>query len=170
MESPLAPQGRLPEFTVRLCTRDDLPALHAREVHPSATHARRNFERQEAGGSLFALVLDEDAILGSCVLDCEPGPLCPELKSLWVYPEHRRKGAAAALTRFLEARAAELGHVEVFLRVDPENAAAIPMYIGLDYSPTGDHILTGYESIDAAGVVRTSDQLDSVYRKSLLAR
>ena len=28
---------------------------------------------------------------------------------------------------------------QVKLGVDPENPAAIPMYIGLDYTPTGDH-------------------------------
>ena len=66
-------------------------------------------------------------------------------------------------------RATELGFVEVFLRVDPDNEAAIPMYIGLDYSPTGDHALTTYESVDAEGVRHSVEQTDSIYRKSLLA-
>jgi ribosomal protein S18 acetylase RimI-like enzyme len=87
-----------------------------------------------------------------------------------VYPEARRRGAGRALTRFLEARAAELGFVEVFLRVDPDNVAAIPMYIGLDYSPTGDHVVTTYESMDDQGQEVSTEQTDAVYRKSLLTR
>ena len=60
--------------------------------------------------------------------------------------------------------------MEVFLRVDPDNAAAIPMYIGLDYTPTGDHVLTTYETVNSAGERSTTEQRDAVYRKSLLAR
>ena len=74
-----------------------------------------------------------------------------------------------ALTRYLENLARERGFVEIFLRVDPENAAAIPMYIGLDYTPSGDHRLTSYESADATGAVQVSERLEAVYRKSLLA-
>jgi ribosomal protein S18 acetylase RimI-like enzyme len=96
--------------------------------------------------------------------------LCPELKNLWVYPEARRQGAARALTTFLEEQAATLGFVEVFLRVDPDNEAAIPMYIGLEYTPTGDHALTPYETIDATGESLAYEQLDAIYRKSLLVR
>ncbi|MEN0072168.1 MAG: GNAT family N-acetyltransferase [Propionicimonas sp.] len=158
-------------ITVRLSTAADLASLHAREAHPGAHLAERHFERQQAGDYFFALAERGDTILGFCALDCDTSrPLCPELKSLWVYPEFRRQGAAAALTTFLEDRAAERRFVEVFLRVDPENAAAIPMYISLDYSPTGDHVLTTYESVDGTGSFHTTEQRDAVYRKSLLAR
>lgn len=158
-------------ITVRLSTADDLAPLHAREAHPDARFAQGHFERQQAGDYFFAVAERGDTILGYCALDCDRGShLCPELKSLWVYPEHRRQGAARQLTTFLEDRARELGFVEVFLRVDPENAAAIPMYIDLDYGPTGDHVLTTYETVDAAGQRSTFEQRDAVYRKSLLAR
>lgn len=158
-------------ISVRLSTADDLTALHAREAHPEAHLAQAHFERQQAGDYYFAIAERGDTILGFCVLDCDPSqPLCPELMSLWVYPEFRRQGAAAALTTFLEDRAAERGFVEVFLRVDPENAAAIPMYISLDYSPTGDHIFTTYETIGPDGTVSSTEQRDAIYRKSLLAR
>lgn len=159
------------QIAVRLSTTADLPALHAREAHPDARLAQRHLQRQEAGDYLYAVAERGDTILGFCVLDCDRSrALCPELKNLWVYPEYRRQGAAAALTTFLEDRAVEQGFVEVFLRVDPENAAAIPMYVSLDYSPTGDHVLTTYESVDSTGAVRTTEQRDAVYRKSLLAR
>jgi hypothetical protein len=44
------------------------------------------------------------------------------------------------------------------------------MYISLDYSPTGDHSMTPYETFDASGISTTYEQLDAVYRKSLLIR
>lgn len=158
-------------ITVRLTTEADLAALHAREAHPEAHLAQRHFDRQQAGDYYFALAVRGDTILGFCVLDCDRGnDLCPELKSLWVYPEARRQGAAAAVTTFLEERARELGFVEVFLKVDPENEAAIPMYIGLDYTPTGDHAWTTYESVAADGARHSTEQRDAIYRKSLLAR
>ncbi len=158
-------------ITVRLSSADDLDALHAREPHPQARLAQRHFDRQQAGDYFFAVAQRGDTILGYCALDCDrSNHLCPELKSLWVYPEHRRQGAARQLTTFLEDQARELDFVEVFLRVDPENAAAIPMYIGLDYGPTGDHVLTTYETVDATGQRSSFEQRDAVYRKSLLAR
>lgn len=155
-------------ITVRLCTEDDVVILQSREIHPRARVARRHFERQQAGDYFYAVAFRGPVPLGTSVLDCrEDGPLCPELKNLWVYPESRRQGAARALTTFLERQALDLGFVEVFLRVDPDNEAAIPMYIGLDYSPTGDHQLTRYEAMDAEGVSRVTEQFDAVYRKSL---
>ncbi len=36
-------------ITVRLCTAEDLPVLHAREVHPSAQVAQKHFDRQLGG-------------------------------------------------------------------------------------------------------------------------
>ncbi|MGB7963428.1 MAG: GNAT family N-acetyltransferase [Propionicimonas sp.] len=159
------------QITVRLCTTEDLDALHARETHPTARHAQRHFDRQVAGMGLFAVAQQGDSFVGSCALDCDPeNKLCPELLSLWVYPEYRRQGAARKLTTFLEEQAAALGFDEVFLRVNPENEAAIPMYIGLEYSPTGDHQLTAYDIVDADGVHHATEQFDAVYRKSLRTR
>lgn len=150
---------------VRLGTADDLAELEAREAHPSAQVARRHFERQSDGGYFFATAWRGAEPLGSSVLDCNPaGELCPELKDLWVYPEQRRQGVARALTSFLEQEAAQLGFEAVLLRVDPNNAAAIPMYVGMDYSPTGHHIRTTYEWVDSAGLLHRTEQTDAVYR------
>lgn len=157
-------------ITVRLCTAEDLPALHDREPHPSARIAQKHFDRQQAGDYYYAIAFRDGEPLGTSVLDCRVGSLCPELKNLWVYPSQRRQGAARALTTFLERQARALGFVEVFLKVNPDNEAAIPMYIGLDYTPTGDHAVTVTESVDADGVLHTSEQTDAVYRKSLLTR
>lgn len=158
-------------ITIRLVSADDLGALHSREAHPDAHLALRHYERQQAGDYFFALAERAGTFLGFCVLDCDPdNALCPELKSLWVYPEARRLGAGRALTGYLEQLARDRGFVEIFLRVDPENAAAIPMYIGLDYTPSGDHFLTAYELVDASGAVQITERMDAVYRKSLMVR
>ena len=154
-------------ITVRLCEATDLDALGRLEPHPNAHYAKGHFERQQSGRYLFAVAWRGQEPLGTSVLDCRPSTLMPELKSLWVYPHARRQGAARALTRFLEQEAIELGFDEIFLRVDPHNAAAIPMYISLDYTPTGDHKLTQYESVDSSGERHIEEQLDAVYRKSL---
>ena len=79
----------------------------------------------------------------------------------------RRQGAARALTRFLERQAIDLGFDEIFLRVDPQNVAAIPMYISLDYTPTGDHKLTTYQYVDGLGNTHSREEMDAIYRKSL---
>lgn len=158
-------------ITVRLCTAEDLPALHAREPHPKAKLSQRHFDRQTAGNYFYSIAIRGELPLGTSVLDCDPANrLCPELKSLWVYPDARRQGAARALTTFLEVQANALGFVEVFLRVNPDNEAAIPMYIGLDYTPTGDHAMTNHEWVDEAGAIQVTEQLDAVYRKSLQIR
>ncbi len=153
---------------VRLCTADDLEALGRREPHPNARYAQGHFDRQQEGDYFFAIALRDGQELGTSVLDCRADNLLqPELKSLWVYPESRRQGAARALTRFLEQQAIELGFEEIFLRVDPQNAAAIPMYISLDYTPTGDHKLTTYEYVDGLGNTHGREEMDAIYRKSL---
>jgi len=153
---------------VRLCTEDDLQALGRREPHPNARYAEGHFQRQQQGDYFFAVAVRGNEQLGTSVLDCRSDNLLqPELKSLWVYPESRRKGAARELTRFLERQAVDLGFDEIFLRVDPQNAAAIPMYISLDYTPTGDHRLTTYQYVDGLGNTHSREEMDAIYRKSL---
>lgn len=173
LEAPTTDRRSMPAelISVRLCTAEDLPALHAREAHPSARIAQRHFDLQSAGDYYYAVAFRGTTPMGTCSMDTHRhNPLCPELMNLWVYPDSRRQGAAKAMTAFLESQAAGLGYVEVFLRVDPNNEAAIPMYIGLEYTPTGDHLVTKYETVDPAGVISSIEETDAIYRKSLLTR
>lgn len=153
---------------VRLCETNDLPLLRLNEPHPSARLAEKHLALQERGDYYFAVAHSGSRPLGTCVLDVRD-PLSPELKNLWVYPEARRMGAGRALTRYLEELATDLGYEEVFFGVDPDNAEAIPMYVSLDYSPTGNHRTANYTWVDKAGNTHERSQLDAVYRKSLLA-
>jgi ribosomal protein S18 acetylase RimI-like enzyme len=155
---------------VRLCTQADLPALTARESNPEAHFSQSQFDLMASGDYYYAIALRDDEPLGTGALDCRKSRLRPELKNLWVYPSMRRQGAARAITTFLEAQATAEGFLEVFLRVDPDNEAAIPMYIGLEYTPTGDHIETAYDHVGPAGELTAYIQVDAVYRKSLTVR
>lgn len=166
-DSTLAPQ-----VSVRLATDADLAALEARESEGFKGHSRKSLESQKAGHYYFALGLVGDDIAGHAALDCDPeNALCPELRNMWVYPEHRRKGVGAAMSSFLEELAADQGFEAIYLGVTPDNPAAIPLYIGLDYTPTGEHR-------DAANLmvlrpdgdfleVEENYPAEAIYRKSL---
>ncbi len=155
-------------IVVRLCEAADVEVLARLEPHANAHYAANHYALSQSEDYFFAVAFRGAEPLGSSVLDCRVSKLQPELKSLWVYPNARRQGAARALTSFLEQVAAGRGFREVFLRVDPQNGAAIPMYISLDYTPTGDHRETQYEFVDAAGMRHTRQEIDAIYRKSLL--
>lgn len=156
------------EVFVRLCEESDLESLRQREPHPTAQFADKHFRLQQSGHYLFALAWFEDQLGGTGVLDLREGALTPEMKNLWVYPEYRRRGAGKALTSFLESHAEQAGYDEVFLGVDPDNYSAIPLYLDLDYSPTGHHRQAEYVWIDSEGQTHTRSQVDAIYRKSLL--
>ena len=145
---------------VRQCTPADLPLRQAREVRPGSQFAERNLALAEGGDYFFVGAFTSGDVMGYVVLDCrDEAELRPEMKGLWVYPEYRRQGLGVRLTRFIEGIAAEQGFDAVQLSVDPENPAAIPMYIGLDYTPTGDHRAV----VDDEG----AEQHEAIYRKSL---
>jgi ribosomal protein S18 acetylase RimI-like enzyme len=142
---------------VRLCTPADLPKLSTRE--PGASRAPEYLALAENGDFFFVAAFTPDEVAGYVALDCRPETeLAPEMRTLWVYPSFRRQGIGVLLTRAIEEIAAGQGYDEVKLGVDPENPAAIPMYIGLDYTPTGDH-----RTVIEDG----AEQVEAIYRKSL---
>ncbi len=150
---------------VRPCTPADLTALAAREVRQGSGFAATNLDLAAQGDYFFVGAFAPDAVAGYVVLDCRPDTeLRPEMKSLWVYPDFRRRGLGVALTREIERIAAGEGFDEVLLSVDPENPAAIPMYIGLDYTPTGDH------RVVSSGADGEPEVTEAIYRKSLTIR
>lgn len=162
-----------PAISVRFATEDDLPVLSAKESVAAKGNAQRNLELQAAGDYFLVVGLVGDEIGGNVVLDCRAdNDLRPEMKNLWVYPESRRQGLGVAMTSFMEQKAAELGFTEIFLGVTPDNPAAIPMYIGLDYTPTGEH----RNAANLAVLELDGDQIindgptEAIFRKSLLIR
>ncbi len=159
-------------ISARLATADDLPTLVARESQAASGNAEQSMALQSEGDYYLVVGLIDGAIAGHAALDFRASnELRPEVKNLFVYPEARRKGLGAVISEFLEEQAAALGYDEIFLGVTPDNPAAIPMYISLDYSPTGEH----RSAINLAVLEPVGDQLltdeneptEAIYRKSL---
>lgn len=165
-----------PNITVRLASADDLPALSDRESTAARGNAAEHLALTGEGDYFLAMAFLDAEPAGHAALDARAdNPLRPEVKSLYVYPAARRKGVGAAISRFLEDKAAELGFDEIFLGVTPDNPAAIPMYIGLDYTPTGEHrsaVNLEVLRLDGDQIVPKDDEpTEAIYRKSLrLAR
>lgn len=163
-------------ITVRLATAADLPALADRESDAARGNAAEHVQLAEAGDYFLAMAFLGDEPAGHAALDVrEENELRPEVKSLYVYPSARRRGVGAAISRFLEDMAAELGFDEIFLGVTPDNPAAIPLYIGLDYTPTGEHrsaVNLAVLRLDGDQIITSDDEpTEAIFRKSLrLAR
>ncbi len=74
------------------------------------------------------------------------------------------------MTSFMEEKAAGLGFTEIFLGVTPDNPAAIPLYIGLDYTPTGEHrraVNLEVLELDGGHLLSDDEPTEAIYRKSL---
>lgn len=163
---------KAPQIETRLATAEDLPALEANETTKTKGLSASYLERQSQGDYYVVVGLVDGEIAGRVILDCreDSTQLVPEMKLLWVFPQARRQGLGAAMTQHLEQVARELGYDEVFLGVTPDNPAAIPLYIGLGYTPTGDHrSAVNMSVIDGEGE-GTDDPIEAIYRKSLLMR
>lgn len=159
-------------ITVRRATEDDLPALRENEARPDLGLAEIHFEAQQQGKLIYAVALEDDDILGTALLDLKAEgdyPWLPELRNMWVYPDKRRRGAGRALSQWLEQQAREAGHTAVYLAVDPNNEKAVPLYVSLEYHPTGEHLLVEVPEVPQVGAEQEPSDHYAVYKKSLTA-
>ena len=157
----------------RLATRDDLPSLEALETARTRGLSATYLDAQDRGEFYVVVGLLQDDIVGRVILDVrdDPAVLTPEMKLLWVVPTARRQGLGAAMTHHLEAVARTLGYEEIFLGVSADNnPAAIPLYISLDYTPTGDHRSAINLSVIDADAPVGDDPTEAIFRKSLRVR
>lgn len=157
------------DVLVRRATADDLPALKAGDPRPHLGLPAKRVAEQDAGTGIFAVATVDDQVVGMGFLDFIDEELVPELKNLWVFPEARRHHIGTTLWSWLEEQAREAGHQQVFLAVDPNNVRAIPLFLDLGYSPTGDHLFV--ENPDESQVSDPAhvSPYYAIYRKSLLA-
>ncbi|WP_420175624.1 GNAT family N-acetyltransferase [Luteococcus sp. OSA5] len=157
------------DVIARRAEERDLENLRANQPRPEIDLIGQRFKEMQDGTGILAVAEHEGQIVGSGFLDFIDKDLEPEVKNLWIYPEHRGLGAGQALWTWLEKRAAEADYKEVFLSVAPDNARAISLFLQLGYSPTGDHLIIENPSTH---VVADPDQVSNryaIYRKSLLA-
>lgn len=157
-------------ITVRRTTADDLEALRANERLPEERLADASFAEQQAGSVIYASAWEGNTPFGTAALDLSGGALCPQMRNMWVYPQARRRGAGRALSEFLADEAAAAGFSEIFLAVDPNNEKAIPLYLGLGYSPTGDHLFVDDPDVRQVSDPSLVSDYWSIYRKSLAVR
>lgn len=155
-------------IVVRPCEEADVPLLTEREINPKNETAKKHFARQQEGKYLWAVAWDGAEPLGTCALDWRDSDTQPELRNLWVYPHARRRGVGRILSQWIEQYARDLGYREIFLAVSLDNEAAIPLYVSLDYSPTGMQRANHYSAYDADGVLRDIDEINAIFRKSLV--
>ena len=150
---------------IRKCEAGDLSCLVRHE--PSNSRIAEGFlERQAAGDLIYATAWSGDTPHGGAVLDFRAGPV-PELKHLFVYPGSRGAGIAGALCLWLEEQARLAGHSGIILGVEPGNTAALNLYAGLGYRPTGSTSTYSYEYLDTAGNRTVATETAGWYRKPL---
>jgi len=155
---------------VRRATAEDLDLLRPVQYRPELNLVDEHYAQQEAGRLIFAVAADGDEILGTAILDFDADQMTPELRNMYVYPTARRKGAGRALTRYIEDEARRAGHAAVYLAVDPNNYKAVPLYVSLEYHPTGEHLFVDEPEVQQVEEGQQPSTHYAIYKKSLTAR
>jgi len=156
-------------LTVSQATDADLEVLRQHQDRPELGLVDEHFRQQGTGRIIFAVVRDGERPVGSAVIDFEAGQLTPELRHMYVFTPARRQGAGRLLTRFIEQAARERGYTAVFLAVDPNNYKAVPLYISLEYHPTGEHLFVDEPEVRQVEEGETPSTHYAIYKKSLTA-
>ncbi len=158
-------------ITVRSATEEDLDAIRQHLGQTDPRLVDEHFRLQREGRMLFAVALDEDAeeLVGTALLDLD-SEMAPELRNMYVAPSARRRGAGRALSQWVEQRAREAGHTAVFLAVDPGNEKAVPLYVSLEYHPTGEHLFVEEPEVEQVPDPSRASTHYAIYKKSLTAR
>ena len=156
--------------TVRRATADDLDLLRPVQYRPELNLVDEHYAMQEAGRLIFAVAVDGDEILGTAILDLDADQMTPELRNMYVHPTARRRGAGRALTRYIEDEARKAGHAAVYLAVDPNNYKAVPLYVSLEYHPTGEHLFVDEPEVQQVEEGQQPSAHYAIYKKSLTAR
>lgn len=156
-------------ISVRRVSADDIEVLRGMQARPELGLVDKHFEAQESGSLIFAVAFNDGQPVGTALLDLESEEYAPELRNMYVYPSARRLGAGRALSTFIEEEARSAGYTAVYLAVDPNNERAVPLYVSLEYHPTGEHIFVEEPEVQQVEG-RTPSRHYAVYKKSLTAR
>lgn len=157
-------------ITVRPAIEADLATLRANAPRPELGLADKHFEAQQAGTLILAVALKDGVPIGTAVLDLDSDVMTPELRNMYVYPTARRMGAGRALSEFLEDEARQRGFTAVYLAVDPNNEKAVPLYVSLEYHPTGEHLFVDEPEVQQVDDETQASEHYAIYKKSLTIR
>ena len=158
-------------ITVRSATEEDLSAIRQHLGQTDPRLVNEHFRLQREGLMFFAVALDDEVneLVGTALLDLN-SEMTPELRNMFVAPTARRQGAGRALSQWVEQKAREAGHTAVFLAVDPNNEKAVPLYISLEYHPTGEHLFVEEPEVEQVPDPSRASSHYAIYKKSLTAR
>ena len=166
MTEPQQPSG----IIVRRAVATDVASLQANSPRPELNLPALRFSEQEQGAGVLAVAEVNSVIVGSGFLDFADEELTPEVKNLYVNADARRLGVGKAVWSWLEEQARAADYKQVFLAVDPNNEAAIPLFINMGYSPTGNHMFVDNpDRTQVADPSRASNHY-AIYQKSLTTR
>lgn len=157
-------------IVVRRAEEADLPVLREIQARPDLNLVDKHSQAQAEGRLIFAIALDDGRAVGSALLDFESEQMLPELRNMFVIPEARRRGVGRALSRWIEDQARAAGHTAVFLAVDPNNEQAVPLYVSLEYHPTGEHHFVEVPEVEQVPDEERASEHYAIYKKSLTAR
>ncbi|GEA88746.1 GNAT family N-acetyltransferase [Cellulomonas cellasea] len=119
---------------------------------------REQHWRMRLRSSPWWLVTEEgsEAVGLACLIE-EPGSPSTDrhVVALWVAPEARRRGVGTALLDAVEREALGAGAETLSLWVREDNAAALRLYDGLGFEPTGErHPVPGHDGLVELRYVR----------------
>lgn len=157
-------------ISVRRATEADVEQLNALQARPDLDLVERHFSDQGTGSLIFAVAFSDGIPVGTALLDLQSEEYNPELRNMYVYPGARRLGAGRALSKFLEDEAKAAGFSAVYLAVDPNNEKAVPLYVSLEYHPTGEHIFVEDPDVHQVEEGVEASKHYAVYKKSLTVR
>ncbi|MGV8847047.1 GNAT family N-acetyltransferase [Tessaracoccus sp.] len=154
---------------VRTATEDDLSIIRQHLGQTDPRLVDEHFRLQREGLMFFAVAFEDGELLGTALLDLN-SEMGPELRNMFVAPSARRRGAGRALSEWVEQKAREAGHTAVFLAVDPNNEKAVPLYVSLEYHPTGEHLFVSEPEVEQVPDPSRASSHYAIYKKSLTAR
>lgn len=113
-------------------TAQEVALLCGREVYPFPTELIGSWRKVDPAIESY-LFFDGDQVIGygEVWLDVEEDEV--ELARIIVDPALRGQGVGTELVRALLTPALAAGHADVFLRVRPDNVAAIKTYLGVGF-------------------------------------
>jgi ribosomal protein S18 acetylase RimI-like enzyme len=156
---------RVPTVRVRDAVLADLdvPIVEGadREYREQLTH-----HLVASAGGTGALIVAEvgGEVVGRAFVERWGDPPAAWLGGLIVCESHRRQGVGAALVRYAEVRASELGYDEVRLSVAKDNPGAQALYEKLGYETVGEDLSSGLVRADGT-VVHPVEQVWVMSRK-----
>lgn len=152
--------------TIRTCCEADLPKLEwFGEFHHHRAIIREAFELQARGEAVMLVAETGGFPIGQAWLQLRRGCI-PMVWAVRVLEPFQNKGVGARLMAALEEAAAALGHRDLELCVEQDNAKARIFYERLDWRVTGERCET-YDYTTPEGLSVTHDLREWVMTKRL---